>query len=449
MKGPCRQSVVLAMVVVFGPGAPRAQTSTPGPSAVPSPATVVLAIRTTGTTVATVSIDDQPARALPYEGPVTPGPHRFVVEGPAAGLPPFDLDVPNVPRLEVVVEPESLDVPVVITADGADTAVWIAGRDTGARGRFSGKLRPGLYDVEQRRPDGVSSRAPLVVSLGAPRAVVLPALPVPVVPADPPATPTAAPSTEPQEAAPADTPASEPPAPGPEAPPDEGFYGGLGPSLGAPLAGQVRIDCGDATKCVKDAPVAYGGVLLGGYHFGLMALEFQFAADYGTETRTRRFGRPGGPTEVASDSGVGRLETFEYSTATAFAGLGPRLVLGSGVARFTTALSLGILYRWQALDRTLTEGVTDAFVRNFNIIGPGGRFEIGGLFGRPGVASGVVSAWLRVDAPTSDARVEAKPNDQVSTTLDAVLPIYRTPAYTLSSGVQMAAGISLGAVFGL
>jgi len=189
--------------------------------------------------------------------------------------------------------------------------------------------------------------------------------------------------------------------------------------------------------------------LLGGYHFGLMALEFQFAADYGTETRTRRFGRPGGPTEIASDSGVGRLETFEYTTATAFGGLGPRLVLGSGVARFTTALSLGILYRWQALDRTITEGVTDAFVRNFNIIGPGGRFEIGGLFGRPGVASGVVSAWLRVDAPTSDARVEAKPNDRVSTTLDAVLPIYRTPAYTLSSGVQMSAGISLGAVFGL
>jgi hypothetical protein len=446
----------LAFVMVVGaPAAAVAQATIGGPDTGPSPSTAQspetpqgktrLEIRASGAVTANVAIGDAPPQPLPFVGDVAPGRYPIVVQGPDAALPPFDLDVPDVPKLEVVVELETLNVPVVLTADGADTGILISGKETGAKGRFSGTLRPGLYDIEQRRPDGVSARSPLVVALGAPRAVTLPALPPPVSVPPPRPVGSVAPAKPPAVEA-QDAPSQEPESAAEGA---LGFYGGFGPLVGFPLSGQVRVDCGASTKCVKDAPVSYGGLFHGGYRFGLLGLEMQVTGDYSTEVRTRRFGRPGGATDLASDPGVARLETYEYMTVTAFGGLGPRLVLGSGAARFTTALGLGVLYRGQTLERSLTEGVSDSFRRVFNIIGPAARLEIGGLFGAPGRVSGVVSAWARMDAPTSDAVSPAVTNDRVSTTLAEVLPIYRTPEYTLTTGALLAAGLSLGVVFGL
>lgn len=420
--------VATARAQAPGPAGEQVSAGAQVSAAAPTDATV--SIRVSGSERARLAIDGVDAGDLPSTAPLSPGKHRFEVSGETGDAPTFELDVQRGDRFDVVVELEPRTVPLVVTTALATAHIFIDGSDTGQTGRYEGELLAGTHVLELREGAEVRLRRPVVLTRGQPRAIEL-APPFPVASAPTPA----------GAAVDAKT--------GSTSPPTRGGYFGLSPTVGASLSGQVRIGCGTRATCTTTVPLQFGAAMQTGYGFGALGLELMLAGAYEEETRTRRYKGDGGGASFASDPTVARLETFTYRTTTAFGGMGLRLRLGDALARFTSGLSLGAIVRAQNLERKLTEGVEDRFLRNFRAVGPAARGDLGVLVGERGGFSGVITVWTMVDSPSADARSPAEAHDGVTSAPDGITPRYLTPAYALSEGVQVAAGLSLGGVYGL
>lgn len=228
-----------------------------------------------------------------------------------------------------------------------------------------------------------------------------------------------------------------------------GLYGGAHSTLGTPVAGSVRATCEDTISCAYTTALGYGAVLQLGYSFGLAAVELTANGEYALDSLERRYGDVAGSAVRASDSGVQRLENFDYGVVTAGGGLAGRVAVGSGAARFTSSLGVGAAYKRHSMERKISQGVTDSLRRVVDSLSPAARFEMGVLIGSPGVASAAITSWVRAEFTPEDAVTSAIPNDAVVSAPAGVNKVYTTPSYALSSGPHVSAGLSLGMFFGL
>jgi hypothetical protein len=414
-------------VEVPTPAVIGAAATPPVPQPPPVPPKGRLTVREGAERPAIVIVDGTEVGPSPWEGELAEGSHTLVLRDAETSTDPMTVQVSSIAPIQVVLElPQATGaVEVRVTPSGARLSV--DGNDVpGGGGRF--ELPAGEHHFEASAEGYKREVRTLLVAPGSSTLLDL-------------ALQSVAPLVAPPSTAP-------PPPTDSDALAPAGVFG-FAVLFGGPISGHAVVPCQSEADCTDHTPFTTGLDFAFGYDFRPVGVEFGLTATAGIGGRKRTYDgiEPVSDDLLVSDVRYPRDEDYSYYRFAGALTVGPRLTLGSGFLRFTTALRAGVTFKHFAVIREIVVGSkTDNLTMDDNYIAPTGTFELGALLGRGAGARFYVAAVLLADFPTENAGVAANPNNEVDTPAGGRR--YDRRALTFTEDVPLTAGVTLGVRYG-